>query len=203
MTPVVARSGVLALAAALLAVGAGPLATSTGPLAGARGQSPRFADQANGTVVDSRTGLMWASRDNGSDIAWQGAKAYCEHFGAGGHTDWRMPTATELMTLYDERESWTTPCTTRRSVHLTPLIRLSCTWVWSSTEAGPSRARAVHFFDGTVVPNHRVGSWHGRALPVRTAGRAPGASARKAGATERATAAIIPRGDRLRIGRGS
>ena len=46
----------------------------------------------NGTVLDTKTTLMWAAKDNGTDISWQAAKSYCENYDAGGHRDWRMPT---------------------------------------------------------------------------------------------------------------
>jgi len=50
----------------------------------------------NGTVLDTRTNLMWAARDNGSDINWANAKSYCENYRGSGYTDWRMPKQDEL-----------------------------------------------------------------------------------------------------------
>jgi len=40
----------------------------------------RFVAYDNGTVKDTKTGLMWASKDNGEDITWKGAKRYCENY---------------------------------------------------------------------------------------------------------------------------
>jgi len=34
----------------------------------------RFIAKGNGTVLDTKTGLMWAAKDNGSDINWQGCQ---------------------------------------------------------------------------------------------------------------------------------
>ncbi|MCX5831699.1 MAG: hypothetical protein NT140_07400 [Deltaproteobacteria bacterium] len=41
------------------------------------GKDGRFTTYDDGTVIDTRTGLMWAAKDNGSQINWQGAKHHC------------------------------------------------------------------------------------------------------------------------------
>ncbi len=64
-------------------------------------QAQRFIDHHDGTVTDTRTGLMWAASDNGADIQWWDAKLYCDAYRGGGYTDWRLPTPKELATLYD------------------------------------------------------------------------------------------------------
>ncbi|MBU0769626.1 MAG: caspase family protein, partial [Proteobacteria bacterium] len=66
----------------------------------------RFIAYDNGTVKDTKTGLMWASKDNGEDIDWKDTKRYCENYRGGGYTDWRMPTREELEGLYDRSESY-------------------------------------------------------------------------------------------------
>ena len=50
---------------------------------------------------DSSTGLTWATEDNGSDINWNQASAYCESLTLGGHKGWRLATIEELEGLYD------------------------------------------------------------------------------------------------------
>jgi hypothetical protein len=69
--------------------------------AGESARDGRFIAYDNGTVSDTRTGLMWAAKDNGSKINWANAKSYCENYRGGGYTDWRMPTQDELAELYD------------------------------------------------------------------------------------------------------
>lgn len=61
-----------------------------------------FVEYANGIVLQKRTNLMWAAQDNGSRITWRDAKSYCEEYREGGFADWRMPTLSELMSLYKE-----------------------------------------------------------------------------------------------------
>jgi hypothetical protein len=66
----------------------------------------RFTAYNDGTVIDTRTGLLWAARDNGSNINWASAKSYCENYRGGGYTDWRMPTQDELVRLYDNTKTY-------------------------------------------------------------------------------------------------
>ncbi len=88
------------------------------------GRDGRFIAYNNGTVLDTRTNLMWAAKDNGSDINWADAKSYCENYRGGGYTDWRMPTQDELAGLYDSAvKRIRTGC--GLDVHLTELIRLT------------------------------------------------------------------------------
>lgn len=63
--------------------------------------SERFISNGDGTVTDAKTRLMWAANDNGIPIHWLDALAYCEDYKGGGHTDWRLPTLTELSSLFD------------------------------------------------------------------------------------------------------
>ena len=139
------------------------------PALGVSGQDGRFIAYGNGTVLDTRTNLMWAAKDNGSNISWQDAKSYCENYRGGGHTDWRMPTQDELVGLYDNTITNTNPPANgcNGGYHLTNLIHLTCCCPWASETRG-SMAANFGFSNG---PRHwldqsYVGSI--RALPVRS-----------------------------------
>lgn len=119
----------------------------------------------NGTVLDARTNLMWAARDNGRDINWANAKIYCENYRGGGHTDWRMPTQDELAGLYDASKTHKSACGFES--HLTELIRLSCTALWASEIRG-SDAANVNFNGGYRYWLPQSGAYSLRALPVRS-----------------------------------
>ena len=124
-----------------------------------------FISYSNGTVLDTRTNLMWAASDNGANIEWQSAKAYCENYRGGGYTDWRMPTQDELERVYDNSKTYQSAC--GNSVHLTELIRLSCTWAWASETRG-SDAAYFNFSSGLRVWLHQSYGYDYRALPVRS-----------------------------------
>lgn len=118
------------------------------------GSDGRFIPYNDGTVLDTRTNLMWAAKDNGADINWQNAKSYCQNYHGGGHTDWRMPTQDELAGLYASGAH-------KEKIKLTDLE------VWSS-EKSDSCAVFLDFLNGelawildTDVNGHR-------ALPVRS-----------------------------------
>jgi hypothetical protein len=131
------------------------------------GRDGRFIAYNNGTVSDTRTNLMWAAKDNGSDIRWANAKSYCENYRGGGYSDWRVPTQDELAGLYDAGKTYKSDC--GYVVHLTELIRLSCTWAWASETRG-SDAAGFLFLDGTRywLRQSLDYNWLFRALPVRS-----------------------------------
>jgi hypothetical protein len=125
----------------------------------------RFIDSGNGTVLDTSTSLMWAARDNGSDINWANAKSYCENYRGGDYTDWRMPTQDELAKLYDVAKTYKSDC--EYNVHLTGLIRLTCTAPWAS-ETKSSEAARFDFSTGKRYWDHQSNDYPYRALPVRS-----------------------------------
>jgi hypothetical protein len=127
------------------------------------GRDGRFIAYDNGTVLDTRTNLMWAADDNGSNINWYNAKSFCENYRGGGHTDWRMPTQSELAGLYDAAKTYKSDC--GDDVHLTELIRLTCSALWAS-ETRSSAAAAFRFRDGERGWAPQSGIRGLRVLPV-------------------------------------
>jgi hypothetical protein len=120
----------------------------------------RFITYSNGTVLDTRTNLMWAAKDNNAGITWQGAKEYCENYRGGGYTDWRMPTQDELATLYDARINGMQGCSLTRMIELTKCS----TWALESSSGAFFR-----FDGGTPEWNRRPFNFLSfRALPVRS-----------------------------------
>ena len=75
-----------------------------------------FTDNADGTVTDSATGLMWAKDDSGATIPgglnWEEALAWVQTQNANqylGYSNWRLPNVKELQSIVDyTRSPWTT-----------------------------------------------------------------------------------------------
>jgi TolB-like protein len=112
------------------------------------GRDGRFIAYNNGTVLDTKTNLMWAAKGNGSNINWANAKSYCENYRGGGYSDWRMPTQDELAGLHDTGKSHKVECG-RSPIHIaTDLINLTCYWGWASETRG-SGAAYFHFLFNT------------------------------------------------------
>ena len=138
----------------------GAFITAKSAAAGETGKDGRFIASDKGTVLDTSSNLMWAAKDNGSDIDWTNAKSYCRNYRGGGFTDWRMPTQAELAGLYDGSVKG------RNGYNLTTLITLTACCPWTS-EVLRSNVMRVDFTNGgrRFSP---TSSGNGRVLPVRS-----------------------------------
>lgn len=132
----------------------------------------RFKAYNNDIVLDIKTNLMWASRDNGSNITWEDAKSYCENYRGGGYTDWRMPGQDELAELYDSAEAHQSGSC--KHIKLTGLIYLTNCSVWAA-ETQPRKNKRT--YDKSAIFNFEGGEryWQPQnhfyknvALPVRS-----------------------------------
>ncbi|MDT8366566.1 MAG: DUF1566 domain-containing protein [bacterium] len=137
----------------------------------AAGADIRFVHNGDGTVTDTKTGLMWAQTDNMGHITWHDAKRYCDNIILSEHNNWRMPTADELKTFFDgSMDSYETIC--GHHIKSAPQVELSCGFVWSSevlaVPGGYSvQAKAFNFAKGYWY-SARMSQYRGyRALPVR------------------------------------
>jgi len=131
------------------------------------GRDGNFIAYDNGTVLDTRTNLMWAARDNGSKINWQSAKSYCEHYRGGGYKDWRMPTQDELLVLYVPQSYHDS---TRSDVYINAsgkLIDITNYILWASETHG-SNAAGFSFYNGSKLWYPQSSNHDARALPVRS-----------------------------------
>ncbi|MBM4345485.1 MAG: DUF1566 domain-containing protein [Deltaproteobacteria bacterium] len=89
-----------------------------------------FVDNGDGTVFDPDLGLTWQKEDNGKDVNWKRAKAYCKSLTLRGKSDWRLPGILELVTLADA----TKPQGARVATAFPP----DSAWNWSATAYHPS-----------------------------------------------------------------
>ncbi len=122
--------------------------------------SDRFVNNGDGTVTDTKTGLMWSAADNGNHINWKDACSYCQSCSVGGHTDWRMPTLAELKSLYAP------VITNEYGYHITTFIGTTAESCWASETRGEEAAR-FNFRYGQEYWLRQFHSGSGRALPVR------------------------------------
>lgn len=116
----------------------------------------RYIQIQDGTVLDTRTGLLWKAcaegaaglgcADGSSDrFRWQGALHRARDSRFAGHSDWRLPSRHELLSLLQSR------CYGLEidgvNFPNTPPERF-----WTSTPATyyPGSAWTVHFADGSI-----------------------------------------------------
>ncbi len=104
-----------------------------------------YADNGDGTVTDTSTGLMWQQQACSSTQTWEQALAYCEGLNLGGHTDWRLPTIKELRSLVDYSRY-------NPAINTTYFPNAAASWYWSSTTGahGTYFAWVVGFGLGTA-----------------------------------------------------
>jgi rod shape-determining protein MreB len=123
-----------------------------------------------GTWTDPATGLMWAARDNGADVNWNGATSYCAYLSLAGYSHWRLPSIGELEGIYDPRNTARMILAGGRpyDYHIKGGIILTG-WHWSATQdASSGKAWTFLFNNGVRFPFRLNGdSSSGRALCVR------------------------------------
>ncbi|MBP7866612.1 MAG: protein kinase [Acidobacteria bacterium] len=137
-----------------------------------------YVDNGDGTVTDTKTGLMWTKTDSrkaaGRGMNWDEAKAWVDGLTTGGHTDWRMPSIRELQSLFDtsykvlayDNDAYA-------PLRMCPLFAAGgAYWFWSKEESSPGVFRDMSFYDGNVGEYHRdVRNASYGARGVRSPGR--------------------------------
>jgi hypothetical protein len=98
--------------------------------------NPRSSQELEETWRDPATSLTWARKDNGDNVNWEQAAAYCKNLKLDGYDDWRLPTAGELNGVYD-----TDARTVKGRLNLSG-------WEWSSTQFGSVEAWEFEFDPG-------------------------------------------------------
>ena len=131
----------------------------------------RFTDNGDGTVTDHQLGVMWAKTDNQGNINWKQANLWIKYTFPDTlekkYDNWRLPTLTELESLYIKEKKikgYETDCGQR--VKILPVIKLSCGWVWTS-ETSAIQAFIFNFNRGYHYSDRMVHNKAYRALPVR------------------------------------
>jgi hypothetical protein len=117
--------------------------------------APRFEDNADGTITDHLTGLIWLKNANCGEIMnWNDALTYCNNLASGscGLTDgsvvgdWRLPNRKELLSLVDYSRSY--PALPQG--HLFDNVQSSYYWSASTNAGSTFSAWYVYMYHGYV-----------------------------------------------------
>lgn len=65
-----------------------------------------FTDNADDTVTDTNTQLVWQQTPNAVGYSWSEAVEYCSSLTMAGSSDWRIPSLKELFSLSDFSQGW-------------------------------------------------------------------------------------------------
>ena len=65
-------------------------------------EAARFIENSDGTINDTKTGLIWQQSNDVDYMQWADANKYCDDLQLGGHNDWRMPDKDELFEIFNK-----------------------------------------------------------------------------------------------------
>jgi hypothetical protein len=114
------------------------------PAAKPKVEKKPLIDNQDGTITDPNSGLMWKQTDAWLDMhrfyTWQDQPSYVEKFNKekfAGHTDWRIPTKAESMTLVEKGRKETVIDKNGTPFPMDPIFTEGCvgnTWISECTE---------------------------------------------------------------------
>lgn len=119
----------------------------------------RATDQG---VVDTSQGLVWTRSDNGTDVDWTAAGAWC----AAQGKDWRLPSRAELERLTASAAGETTPCRDAQC-KVPGLFSLTGYWMWTGDRDSNGRAYYHYLHTGHSQVSAIDYRLNARALCVR------------------------------------
>lgn len=116
-----------------------------------------YTDHGDGTVTDTRTGLMWKRCSEGQTFtngtctgdatthAWDTAKSLARKSAYAGHNDWRLPGIQELRGLVET-------CRNNPAINDTvfPMTPSELSWSENIYDRRPNSALFVNFADGDI-----------------------------------------------------
>ncbi len=128
-----------------------------------------FVDNADGTVTQSNTGLMWAKCSEGQNstnctsdatmMDWSAALTAANNSNLGGYNDWRLPNVKELQALVDY--SRYSPAIDTNYFPNTP-----SSWFWSGSPyaLNANSAWGMYFVNGSAKYDFRYSNGHVRLV---------------------------------------
>ncbi|MBF0541028.1 MAG: caspase family protein [Nitrospirae bacterium] len=131
----------------------------------------RYIDNEDGTITDTRSGLMWGRLDSFADLGkcldWNMSKSYVKGLKTGGYSDWRLPTVKELRELYEQ--SKTNKDFSGDAIYIDLIFASGgAHGYWSSEESGACCARPVGFHTGLALDTPKDRCFNLGVRPVRS-----------------------------------
>jgi hypothetical protein len=123
----------------------------------------RYLDNDDGTITDTKTGLMWLKMDSylhsGHWINWHEAHEYIRQLNDerfAQHSDWKLPTTKELKTLYEPEKINSSQLGSEMKIHTDPIFEKNGSGsLWSGDENGRYNAFGVVFNTSSVFNSNK------------------------------------------------
>ena len=137
---------------------------------GASWPSPRFLENADQTVTDNLTGLIWTKDGNPAAVykTWQQALDYIKTLNSGnylGHNDWRLPNVNELESLINKGQASSATWLNGQGQGFSN-VQSNNYWSSSTNAQYTAGARVVYMKDGYVTSYDKTGNFY--VWPVRS-----------------------------------
>lgn len=137
----------------------------TGSTAHANSKNSRFLDNGDGTITDTKSGLIWVKQDSWNDLGkclnWNDAQTYVKNLTTGGRQDWRLPTMLEIAKFPEgiveraktnhigaDYKDWKSEYTLNLD---TIFADGAAYWIWSSETDGDTNAGVVDMRTGHML----------------------------------------------------
>jgi hypothetical protein len=136
----------------------------------------RYTDNGDGTISDSKTGLMWMKNDSYLHsrhwINWHEAKDYVKELnevGFANYYDWQLPTKEELRSLFESEKTNGSQVGREMKIHTDPLFGKNGSGsLWSSSENGMHNAIGIVFNTGDTFSSNKKSRSRKATRAVRT-----------------------------------
>jgi hypothetical protein len=139
-------------------------------------QDKRYTDNGDGTISDSKTGLMWMKNDSYLHshhwLNWHEAKDYVKELnevGFANHFDWQLPTKEELRSLFESGKTNSSQVGREMKIHTDPLFGKNGSGsLWSASENGMHNAIGIVFNTGDTFSSNKKSRSRKATRAVRT-----------------------------------
>ncbi|MBV6505004.1 MAG: hypothetical protein ILNGONEN_00560 [Syntrophorhabdaceae bacterium] len=126
-----------------------------------RGFANKFEKSADGKVIfDRASGLTWQQAGSDNDMTYADAEKYVRDLNArnfAGHSDWRLPTLEEAMSLMEREEN-------SAGLYIDPIFDKTQTWIWTTDKYSAGGAWVVSFQYGYCRHEHDTNYSHVRVV---------------------------------------
>ena len=139
-------------------------------------EDKRYTDNGDGTILDSKTGLMWMKNDSylhtGHWLNWHESKIYVKGLnkvGFANHFDWRLPTKQELRSLFESSKTNGSQVGREMKIHTDPLFGKNGSGsLWSADGNGIYNAIGIVFNTGDTFSSNKKSRSRKATRAVRT-----------------------------------